>query len=182
MLVLSPGRLLDVSRDGGRTWVDARLPGLVGDTHVTDTLVAPPIIDGALGALAVELGSSSPGGFRFYRTTDGGLSWVQAGAIAENDVASVSVAVINPTHFVALDPEAGTVSSTSDAGVTWVTEPMTGFTQPLRLNFWDPEQGGAIALLAMGLAPRRACSRRATMAERGARSRRKSMRRTMTTS
>jgi photosystem II stability/assembly factor-like uncharacterized protein len=145
--------ILDVSRDGGRTWVDARLPGLVGDIYVTDTLVAPPVLAGSLGALAVELGSSSPGGFRFYRTTDGGLSWVQAAAIAENDVYSVSVAVIDPTHFVALDPVARTVSSTSDAGATWITTSMTGFTQPLRLNFWDPEQGGAIALVGNGPGP-----------------------------
>ena len=45
--------ILDVSRDGGRTWADARLPGLVGDIYVNDTLVAPPMITGATGAVAV---------------------------------------------------------------------------------------------------------------------------------
>ena len=51
--------ILDVSRDGGRTWSDARLPGLIGDIYVNDTLVAPPVITGLNGAVAVLAESSA---------------------------------------------------------------------------------------------------------------------------
>ena len=65
--------ILDVSRDGGRTWADARLPGLVGDIYVNDTLVAPPMITGATGAVAVLAETSvDPPAFLIFHTTDGG--------------------------------------------------------------------------------------------------------------
>ena len=140
--------ILDVSRDGGRTWPDARLPGLIGDIYVNDTLVAPPVITGLDGAVAVLVESTPDASeFRFFRTTDGGLTWVQAASIPQNDNYSVGVAVIDATHFIVLDPEAGVVRRTSDGGVTWAESPMSGFSPAGVTRFWDPDHGAAIVQL-----------------------------------
>ena len=86
--------ILDVSRDGGSTWSDARLPGLVGDIYVNDILVAPPVVVGQDGMVAVVAGSSSvPPAIRLFRTTDGGRTWVAAAAISENEYSSVAAAM-----------------------------------------------------------------------------------------
>jgi photosystem II stability/assembly factor-like uncharacterized protein len=146
--------ILDVSRDGGRTWSDARLPGLIGDIYVNDTLVAPPVITGLNGAVAVLAESSAnPPEFRFYRTADGGLSWEQVASIAQNENGSVGVAVIDATHFIVLDAEAGVVRRTSDGGVTWAVSPMSGFSPAGVTRFWDPDHGAAIVQLGNGPAP-----------------------------
>lgn len=137
--------VFDVSRDGGRTWSDARLPGLVGDIYVNDTLVAPPVFSGSNGAAAVLAESSAnPPEFRFFRTTSRGLSWVQVASIAQNENGSVAVAVIDATHFVAVDPAAGVVRRTSDGGATWQSSPMSGSGIASRLRFWAPEYGSAV--------------------------------------
>jgi hypothetical protein len=146
--------ILDVSRDGGRTWSDARLPGLIGDIYVNDTLVAPPVITGLNGTVAMLAESSAnPAEFRFYRTTDGGLSWVQVATVAQNEKGSVQVAIIDPMQFIALDPEAGVVRSTNDGGVTWQASPMSAFGVASRLRFGDPDHGAAIVQLGNGPAP-----------------------------
>ena len=49
-----PRPVLDVSRDAGRTWTDARLPGLVGSLLATNTVLAPPAFFGATGIVAVD--------------------------------------------------------------------------------------------------------------------------------
>ena len=146
--------ILDVSRDLGTTWSDARLPGLVGDIYVNDTLVAPPYLDGADGAVAVLAESSaSPPAFLFYRTTDGGLTWARLATIPQNDHDTAAVAVVDDLHFVALDPVAGVVQSTADGGDTWDAAPMVGFEGARRLHFWDPRDGVAIVQLSNGSAP-----------------------------
>jgi hypothetical protein len=141
--------ILDVSRDGGRTWLDARLPGLIGDIFVNDTLVAPPVITGLAGAVGVLVESppDTSSEFRFFRTTDGGLSWVPAASITQNDSYSATVAVIDATHFMVFDPEAGVVRRTSDGGVTWAESPMSDFSGAGVVRFWDPDHGAAIVQL-----------------------------------
>ena len=149
-----PRPILDVSRDGGRTWTDARLPGLIGDVYVNDTLVAPPVFVGEDGAVAVIAASAdNPPDVRFYRTIDGGRSWLLAARTDLNQDGSVGVAVIDPTHFVVIDSQAGVVLSTSDAGVTWQRSPGSGVGAVARLRFWDPLNGAAIVQLANGPAP-----------------------------
>ena len=141
-----PRPILDVSRDGGLTWNDARLPGLVGDVFVNDTLTAPPIFRGAEGALAVWAGSKDdPPDLRFYRTTDGGSTWILAARVAQDPNGSTEAVVMDPTHFVILDPAANQIEVSSDAGASWQIEPMQGFSLSLRLWFWDETHGAALA-------------------------------------
>jgi photosystem II stability/assembly factor-like uncharacterized protein len=143
--------ILDVSRDGGRTWTDARLPGLVGDIFVNDTLVAPPAFDGNAGAVAVLAGSTdNPPDARFYRTADAGRTWVLA---ARRDAAqgAASVAVIDPKHFIIIDPSG--LQTTSDGGATWQQSASTGAGAASRLRFWDPLIGVAVVQLENGAPP-----------------------------
>jgi photosystem II stability/assembly factor-like uncharacterized protein len=146
--------ILDVSRDGGRTWTDARLPGLVGDVYVNDTLVAPPVFVGQDGAVAVMAGSTdNPPDVRFYRTTDGGRSWFLATRTDLNQNGSASVAVIDPTHFIVMDLGAGVLQSTGDGGATWQQSASSGFGPTTRLRFWDLLEGAAILQLTNGPTP-----------------------------
>jgi len=154
--------ILDVSRDSGRTWTDARLPGLVGDIYVNDTLGAPPVISGLDGAVAVSaLSSANPAAVLIFRTTDDGRSWVRVASLAQNNEDSVSVAVIDATHFVAVDPAVLTVQSTADGGTTWHVAPTVGLNGAGLLHFWDPMHGVAIGQLSDGPAPAAGLSRTA---------------------
>jgi BNR/Asp-box repeat. len=143
--------ILDVSRDGGGTWTDARLPGLVGDVKVNDTLVGPPIFTDKHGVVAVI--ASSTEDVRFYRTTDGGRTWAFASRAPLGQGCSACVAVIDPTHFVVIDPTAGLLEATGDGGATWQQSPSTGLGAAARIRFWSPLEGAAIVQLTNGPAP-----------------------------
>jgi hypothetical protein len=146
--------ILDVSRDGGRTWTDARLPGLVGDIYVNDTLVASPVFSGNGGAVAVFAGSTdNPPDVRFYRTTDGGRTWSLAARTDLNQNGSVGVAVIDPTHFVVIDSGPGQVTTTNDGGATWQRSESSGVGATLRLRFWNALDGLAVVEQSNGPSP-----------------------------
>jgi hypothetical protein len=143
--------ILDVSRDGGRTWTDARLPGVVGDIFVNDTLVAPPVFHGNDGAVAVLAGSSdNPPDARFYRTTDGGRTWLLA-ARRDADQGAASVAVIDPTHFIIIDPSG--LQTTGDGGATWQRSASSGLESATHVHFWSRLSGVAIVQIRNGDAP-----------------------------
>ena len=146
--------ILDVSRDGGRTWADARLPGLVGDIYVNDNVVAPPVFVGQEGAVAVIAGSTdNPADVRFYRTHDGGRSWLLAARTDMNQNGSASIAIIDPKQFVVIDPAAGTMQTTKDGGATWQQSASTGLGSVLRMRFWDSLNGVAVVQLSNGPGP-----------------------------
>jgi photosystem II stability/assembly factor-like uncharacterized protein len=143
--------ILDVSRDGGRTWVDAALPGLVGDMSVNDTLVAPPTFAGSDGAVAVIAGGTDdPRDVRFYRTSDGGLTWSLAARMPVGDSGSAGTAVIDPAHYLVIDPLAGIRQVTNDGGATWQQSASTGLGSALHTRFWDRLDGAAVALIGNG--------------------------------
>ena len=145
--------VLDVSRDGGRTWVDAALPGLVGDIFVNDTLVAPPTFAGSDGAVAVIAESTvSPADVRFYRTSDSGLTWSLAARMPIGDSGSAGSVVIDPLQYLVIDPLAGLRQVTGDGGRTWQQSGSTGLGSALHLRFWDPLHGSAVVLTGNGAA------------------------------
>jgi len=145
--------ILDVSRDGGRTWVDAALPGLVGDIFVNDTLVAPPVFAGSDGAVAVIAGSTdNPADTRFYRTSDGGRTWLLAAREPLGESGSAGVAVIDPQRYLVIDPAASLRQVTSDGGRTWQQSVSAGLDIGLHLRFWDPLHGAAVVLTGNGAA------------------------------
>lgn len=146
--------ILDVSRDGGRTWADARLPGLIGDVYVNDILVAPPVFSGQDGAVAAIAGSTDdPPDVRFYRTADGGHTWKLAARQPLPENGSQGVAVVDPSHFVVIDSGTGRLAATADGGVTWQQSESTGLGAAIRLMFWDPRDGAAIEQVSNGSAP-----------------------------
>ena len=146
--------ILDVSRDGGRTWTDARLPGLVGDIFVNDNPVAPPVFSGQDGAVAVIAASTDTSPMvRFYRSSDGGRTWVLAAQVHIGESGSTAVAVVDPLHYVVIDSHTGQLQATSDGGVTWQPATSSGLSAALRLRFWDARNGVAIVQTTNGPPP-----------------------------
>ncbi len=146
--------ILDVSRDGGRTWTDARLPGLVGDIFVNDSPVAPPVFSGQDGAVAVIAASTDTSPMvRFYRSSDGGRTWVLAAQVHIGESGSTGVAVVDPLHYVVIDSHSGQLQATSDGGVTWQPAASSGLGAVMRLRFWDPRNGAAVVQMTNGPAP-----------------------------
>lgn len=146
--------LVDVSRDGGRTWTDARLPGLVGDIFVNDNPVAPPVFSGQDGAVAVIAASTDTSPMvRFYRSSDGGRTWVLAAQVHIGESGSTGVAVVDALHYVVIDSHTGQLQATSDGGVTWQPATSSGLSAAMRLRFWDARNGVAIVQTTNGPAP-----------------------------
>ncbi len=146
--------ILDVSRDGGRTWADARLPGLVGDIFVNDNTVAPPVFSGQDGAVAVIAASTDTSPMvRFYRTSDGGRSWALGAQMHTGESGSTGVGIIDPLHFVVIDWHDGRLQASADGGVTWQQSASSGLGAAMRLRFWDPRHGVAIVQSSNGPAP-----------------------------
>lgn len=115
--------LLDVSRDGGRTWGAVGLPGLVGQSEqgpggVMRYLTEPPLfLDANNGIVAIA--SENPTGTvtTFYRTTDGGRTWSKAGDLG-SDV-SYGPAVLDLRDWLVAVQNSTGLEATSDAGTTW---------------------------------------------------------------
>jgi hypothetical protein len=137
--------ILDVSRDGGRTWADAGLPGLVGDVFVNDTAAGVPVFSGQDGAFAVIAASTdTPTDVRFYRTADGGRTWELAATSPLDSDGTVAAAVMDATHFVVVGPGAGLEQVSDDGGQSWRVSPTDGLDTAVGLRFWDAAAGIAL--------------------------------------
>lgn len=137
-----------------RLWTDAGLPGLIGDTFVTDVVAAGPLVWGSDGVVAINVGASAdPPETRFYSSRDAGHSW----KLAAKAPMSNAVAIIDPSHFVTSGPIPGSFSATTDAGATWETYPASALPgDPFghgSIRFWDSESGMAIVRLGDTPAP-----------------------------
>ena len=130
------------------------MPGLVGDIFVNDNPVAPPVFSGQDGAVAVIAASTDTSPMvRFYRSSDGGRTWVLAAQVHIGESGSTGVAVVDPLHYVVIDSHTGQLQATSDGGVTWQPAASSGLGAALRLRFWDPRNGAAIVQMTNGPAP-----------------------------
>lgn len=141
--------LLEVSRDGGRTWVDAQLPGLVGALGGSNRwLVGPPRFIGQRTGL-VTIASVDPEGnpqTRIFRSTDSGISWTtvtdrpgEAGADpATLDSDHWILPVVNPFGLIA----------TADAGATWGAIQANGLASPW-IDWIDVVHPGHLAALTL---------------------------------
>ena len=132
--------LLAVSRDGGVTWTDARLPGLAPGTQPPNgPMVAMPSFFTPTGGLLV---GGRGTGSSVFMTSDGGRSWVARGSVPAGPAAYVGSG-----SLVALDSQTGVVLHTSDAGAHWTSTPATGLPNPANLFglvFADDRHGAAI--------------------------------------
>ena len=145
--------LLEVSRDGGLTWVDVQLPGLVGALGGGNRwLVGPPrFIDRWTGL--VTIASVDPAGnpqTRIFRSTDSGISWTtvtdrpgQAGANpATLDSNHWILPVVNPFGLIA----------TANAGASWGALQADGLASPWIdwIDVVDPSHLAALILTGNG--------------------------------
>ena len=115
--------ILDVSRDGGHTWQDARLPGLAGqdEAQCGCYLAGPPLfVDPAIGYVTVISNAAiGPPVTTIDRTTDGGRSWtVVTSQPLDTDT---GVAVLDSLHWLLLAGYPVDVLGTADAGASWQT-------------------------------------------------------------
>lgn len=144
--------VLDVSRDGGKTWSDARLPGLEGSLFATNTVLGPPTFFGTDGVVAVTTEGENGISLRTFVTSDGGRTWTRAApAVAVVD-GSPAFAAISSRTWIATGTAPDTLVSTDDGGRTWRTITATGLRGgPVSwLGFSDPTHGAAILWLGNG--------------------------------
>jgi photosystem II stability/assembly factor-like uncharacterized protein len=135
-----------VSRDGGVTWSDVRLPGLAQEYHGGDSvepLGPPEFTEGGTGALAVSADRLANGTApRIWEADGRGISWREE-AGPPNDAPYTAMAFVGPGQWLALR-SSGAVTATMDGGAVWTTRPATGLPSPLTahaLVFSDPQHG-----------------------------------------
>ncbi len=145
--------VLDVSRDGGRTWADARLPGLEGSHFATNTVLGPPTFFGESGVVAVMIEGGAGYRLDVFTTTDGGLQWTETPGHVDPTNGSQAFAPISARSWSTAGPGADLLEVTADGGATWQPRPATGLRgQPLFwLGFVDADHG--VAIVALGDSP-----------------------------
>jgi photosystem II stability/assembly factor-like uncharacterized protein len=121
--------VLAVSRDGGRTWRDAVLPGIGGasdpfgsDGGAQRYLPAPALFaDAAHGLVMVGFGDAA-GNDVIYRTSDGGVTWQ---LVTSQPFGTPSaVAVLDTDHW--LVAAGSSIMAGSAGGTAWTTLGTTG--------------------------------------------------------
>lgn len=145
--VLHP--ILDVSRDGGATWQDARLPGLEGQNGGAQTWLAgpPSFADPANGLVTVDSSDGEVTTTRIYRTVDAGRSWSLA---TDRPVeASAAVAVLDTDHGLLPVVNPTGLLMSSDGGGTWQNHSLSDLT----VDEWMTWIGAVDASHAAALVP-----------------------------
>jgi photosystem II stability/assembly factor-like uncharacterized protein len=144
--------VLDVSRDAGRTWRDARLPGLVGSLYATNTVLAPPAFFGRTGIVAVGHESITEQAVTIYRSVDGGGTWRRASNLVV-PTGAWAFAARDATHWLVVTGKG--LRRTADGGRTWSSHAPKGLPPgpATLLQFSDPEHGVAFISVAGYAAP-----------------------------
>jgi photosystem II stability/assembly factor-like uncharacterized protein len=142
--------IFDVSRDGGRSWEDARLPGLEGHVGGAQTwLPGPPLFSDPANGLVTVDSTDGNGNLetRIYRTVDAGRSWSIA---ADQPVeASAGVAALDADNWLLpVDNPIGLLAS-ADRGRTWQDRKLNVLT----VDQWMTWIGAIDATHAAALVP-----------------------------
>ena len=123
--------LLEVSRDGGRTWADAQLPGLVGALGGGNRwLVGPPrFIDQRTGLVTIAFRDSAGNAqTRIYQTTDSGISWRTV--TDRPGEAGTNPAILDSDHWILPVVNPFGLIATADAGANWDALQASGLASP----------------------------------------------------
>ncbi len=127
--------LLAVSRDGGATWTDAKLPGVpAANVRAEDdgkpgwsaslpTFVTPE--EGLVGVGDRSVGSS---GGQFFATGDGGRTWKEDPEASGQDRSPA--AVLTMSSWVSYDDSPPRILHTSDGGADWTAVAAGGLPDP----------------------------------------------------
>ena len=152
--------LLSVSRNGGKTWSEVKLPGMAAYPGGIDAYLdqAPVFLDSRTGFVSVDYGNANGSGVAVFVTVDAGLTWSRVEAPSKGISVQPSVDFIDATHWVT--SVGSSVASTSDGGTTWKTTavrgPDSGPTEGdwVKLVFFDPLNGyGLFEPAGQGLLP-----------------------------
>lgn len=124
--------LLDVSRDGGRTWTPIPLPALgdalpPGQGGADRFLPEPPeFFDASRGIVSISSANSDSSVTTFYRTDDGGRTWTKAGQLAY--LAWVGQAMLTARTWLIPRSDRSGLEATADGGATW--QPVASHAAP----------------------------------------------------
>ena len=139
--------LLDVSRDGGATWDDARLPDFVGAEGGGDVWLAGPprFTDRSHGFVTLLVsGGTGTQTTRIDHTTDGGRSWVNVAADLRE--AQTNVVVVDSRHWLLPVGNPLGLLATDDGGGTWHEMTPSGLGNVL-VDWIEVVNGGHLAAL-----------------------------------
>jgi photosystem II stability/assembly factor-like uncharacterized protein len=144
--------LLLASRDGGKTWSNAVLPGLEGRTGGADLYVPEPPVFWTASDGIVEVADSA-GPVRLYRTGNGGRMWTLAAQrpTGGEGGGTEGGAFLSPTDWLLAEPGAAgdVLVRSTDGGASWTTTgPMSidpAALGILVLRFWNASDGIAVA-------------------------------------
>jgi photosystem II stability/assembly factor-like uncharacterized protein len=140
--------VVDQSRDAGRTWRDARLPGFVGSLFATNTVLAPPAFFGPTGIVAMSHATTTVEALTIYRSVDAGRTWRRASTLLDPNGGGLGFAALDATHW--LFATRSGMRRTTDGGKTWSDFAPKGLPATLvtSLQFSDAHHG--IALVSGG--------------------------------
>jgi photosystem II stability/assembly factor-like uncharacterized protein len=144
--------LLLSSRDGGKSWSTAALPGLESRTGGADLYVPEPPVFWTASEGIVEVADSA-GPVRLYRTGDGGRTWTLAAQrpTGGEGGGTEGGAFLSPTDWLLAEPGAAgeVLVRSTDGGASWTTPgPMSidpAALGILVLRFWNASDGIAVA-------------------------------------
>ena len=147
--------ILAVSRDGGASWTDVRLPVLEGQSGPRNYLPVPPQFDDPSTGIVLVNSRGMPtygGSFLVFGTTDGGKTWSWTGAVG---VAGDFTGALLDADHVWVQPGPPILDRSADAGQVWEQLNRTGLPEsPIEtMSFWDAQTG--IAVVPTGDTPAR---------------------------
>ena len=102
---VSSGRLY-VTHDGGSSWRESQVSAPAGDESATAAYEVPTFVNGQLGALPVAFVHGTQAELAWYRTDDGGASWMLAKRFPADQ--SLEVGTTLPT---ALSPDGAWIAA-----------------------------------------------------------------------
>ena len=141
--------LLELSRDGGRTWHDAGLPGFVsrvggGDVWLDGPVIAPDPVSVLVTVTAMDAGVAHT---RVYLTANAGKSWTVVSDRARH--AAAGPALLDAAHWLLPLVNPFGLATTTDGGVSWHDIATSG----LGNGGWIVWMGGLDARHAIAVGP-----------------------------
>jgi photosystem II stability/assembly factor-like uncharacterized protein len=141
-------RIFAISRDGGRTWRDVRLPGVPRVIGQWATFLQPPVLVDGLTGVALVAHNDGSGMADIDRSDDAGRTWRRV-----STTTATSLAVIDQWDWLRPASTPGTIEETNDAGRTWRATTAHGLPAATITWLGGFDTTGNGALLASGANP-----------------------------
>lgn len=128
---------VSLTQNGGKTWQTRSLPHLLGGYVNPSNTSQPPVFFGNVVFLPVNVTLPNDNLLVLYRSTDGGLNWVQTSA---SHIRAQNTYVLDTSHAWATDSQSGKLYNTIDGGDHWTLTSNTAFALNA-LSFTDAQTG-----------------------------------------